>query len=157
MQTTVWQTCRDRDSCERYVLMLQCPVTYLRWIYEGGDDAIALKQNSTNIYLADSDFYKGSGVALGSIGQYPGQIEIMENFTARNLRLHGTQYGCRLKTFTGIQKGYPPNGGGGGIGYARNLTCEGFELENVWTAAWSINQKTAFDGQPGGSNTSRFQ
>lgn len=132
-------------------------VTYLRWTYEGGDDAIAPKQNSTNIYVADFDIHRGSGIALGSIGQYPGQIEVLENFTARNVRLHGSQYGCRLKTFTGLQKGYPPNGGGGGIGHARNLTCEGFTMSDMAIAAWSVNQKTAFDGQPGGSNTSLFQ
>jgi len=131
-------------------------ITYLRWTYEGGDDAITLKQNSTNIYVADCDFYSGSGIALGSIGQYPGQIEVMENFTATNIRTSRSRFGCRLKTFTGNNKGYPPNGGGGGIGHARNLTCEDFTLDDV-EVAWSTNQKTAFDGQPGGSNTSLFK
>lgn len=131
-------------------------ITFLRWTVDNGDDAIALKQNSTNVYVADCDFHHGVGIAFGSIGQYPGQIEVMENFTARNVYSSNTQYGCRLKTWTGLEKSYPPNGGGGGLGHARNLTCEGFTLNNV-SLAWSTNQKTSYNGELGGENTSRFQ
>lgn len=73
---------------------------------DNGDDGIALKQNSTNIYVADSQFYNGVGIAFGSIGQYPGQIEVLENFTGTNLYMSNTQYGCYLKTWTGLNKGY---------------------------------------------------
>lgn len=97
-------------------------IIYLRWTYEGGDDAIAPKQTSTNIYIADFDIHAGTDIALGSIGQYPGQIEILENITVRDVRLHRSQYGCRLKTFTGLNEGFPPNGGGGGIGHPTNIT-----------------------------------
>jgi galacturan 1,4-alpha-galacturonidase len=131
-------------------------ITFLRWTVQNGDDAIALKQNSTNIYVEDCHFYDGVGIAFGSIGQYPGQIEVMENFTAKNVYASNTQYGCRLKTWTGLQKSYPPNGGGGGYGHAKNLTCEGFTLKNV-SLAWSTNQKTSYNGEEGGENTSMFQ
>lgn len=30
-----------------------------------------------------------------------------------------------------MSKGYPPNGGGGGIGYAANLIFEDFHLDDV--------------------------
>ena len=131
-------------------------ITFLRWTVDNGDDSISTKQNSTNIYVADCEFYNGDGIAFGSIGQYPGQIEVMENFTARNVYASNTVYGCRLKTWTGLNKGYPPNGGGGGIGHAKNLTCEGFTMNNVsW--AWSTNQKTSYNGEPGGEDTSLFQ
>ncbi|KAI1324323.1 glycoside hydrolase family 28 protein [Xylariaceae sp. FL0255] len=131
-------------------------ITFLRWTVDNGDDAIALKQNSTNIYVADSKFYNGEGIAFGSIGQYPDQIEIMENFTARNVYASNTAFGCRLKTWTGETEGYPPNGGGGGLGHAKNLTCTDFTLDNVdW--AWSVNQKTSYNGDAGSDNTSLFQ
>jgi polygalacturonase len=131
-------------------------ITFLRWTVQNGDDAIALKQNSTNIYVEDCKFYYGVGIAFGSIGQYPGQIEIMENFTAKNVYLSNTQYACRLKTWTGLQKSYPPNGGGGGLGHAKNLTCTDFTLNNV-SLAWSTNQKTSYNGEEGGDDTSLFQ
>ena len=80
-------------------------ITFLRWTVDNGDDGIALKQNSTNIYVADSTFYNGVGIAFGSIGQYPGQVEVLENFTGTNLNMVNTQYGCYLKTWTGLNKG----------------------------------------------------
>jgi len=33
-----------------------------------------------------------------------------------------------------VNKGYPPNGGGGGYGYASNLTFEDFKLIDVQKA-----------------------
>lgn len=131
-------------------------ITFLRWTVDNGDDSITLKQNSTNIYVADCKFYNGQGIALGSIGQYPGQIEIMENFTARNIECYDTTFGAYLKSWTGLGKGYPPNGGGGGIGYAKNITFDGFSLTNV-SMAWSIDQTQSYNGQPGGNNSSRFR
>ncbi|KAG9877787.1 pectin lyase-like protein, partial [Aureobasidium melanogenum] len=48
-------------------------ITFRRWIIDNGDDAISPKANSTNILIEDSEFYRGSGIALGSIGQSDGQ------------------------------------------------------------------------------------
>jgi galacturan 1,4-alpha-galacturonidase len=52
---------------------------------------IAVKANSSNILIEDSVFRRGQGIAVGSIGQYPGQYEFVENFTARNITTIGTQ------------------------------------------------------------------
>jgi hypothetical protein len=54
--------------------------------------SIALKANSTNIVITDSVFYRGQGIAVGSIGQYPGVFEIIENFYVSNVTLHKTAY-----------------------------------------------------------------
>ena len=66
-------------------------ITFRRWTVDNGDDSISQKANSTNILIEDSDFYNGLGVAIGSIGQYYGRFEIIENVTARNIRFHGTR------------------------------------------------------------------
>jgi galacturan 1,4-alpha-galacturonidase len=104
-------------------------ITFLRWIISNGDDSISMKQNSTNIYIANCTFYNGLSFAMGSIGQYPGQINVIENVTAENIILYNTIYGGRIKTvrksrplvsladwlvmqWTGVNTGYPPNGGG---------------------------------------------
>lgn len=91
-----------------------------------------MKQNSTNIYIANCTFYRGLSFAMGSIGQYPGQINVIENVTAENIVLYDTIWGARIKTvsragaqttrsatyqltaaqWTGVNTGYPPNGGG---------------------------------------------
>ena len=71
-----------------------------------------MKQNSTNIYIANCTFYNGLSLAMGSIGQNAGQINVIENVTAEDIILHHTVWAGRLKTWTGVQTGYPPNGGG---------------------------------------------
>lgn len=93
-------------------------IVFRGWTIQNGDDSIALKANSTNIIIEDSIFYKGEGLAIGSIGQYNGMFETVENVTARRIVFQGTTYGARIKTWTGEQVGYPPNGGGGGLGCA---------------------------------------
>jgi polygalacturonase len=73
-------------------------ITFLRWIISNGDDSISMKQNSTNIYIANCTFYNGLSFAMGSIGQYPGQVNVIENVTAENIILYNTIYGGRIKT-----------------------------------------------------------
>ena len=63
-------------------------------------------------------------MAIGSIGQYDDRFERIENLTARNISITNMRYGAYVKTWTGINTGYPPNGGGGGNGYAANMTFE---------------------------------
>jgi galacturan 1,4-alpha-galacturonidase len=96
-------------------------ITFRRWTVVNGDDGIALKANSSNVLLEDCTFY-GLGFALGSIGQYREKFEHIENVVVRGLRYYGTQWPVYVKTWTGVSKGYPPNGGGGGLG------CESFTL-----------------------------
>lgn len=79
-----------------------------------------MKGNSTNILIEDCKFYTGLGVAIGSIGQYEGVFETIENITVRNIEATNMRYGAYMKTWTGVSSGYPPNGGGGGLGYASN-------------------------------------
>lgn len=90
-------------------------ITFRRWTVANGDDGISLKANSTNIVIEDSTFH-GGAVAFGSIGQYDGQFETIENVIMRNITYLGPFYPAYVKTWTGKTKGYPPNGGGGGLG-----------------------------------------
>ena len=93
-------------------------ITFDRWTVDNGDDCISLKANSTNILIKDSTFYRGLGVSIGSIGQYYDQFEYVENVTVTGIKSHNTRYAAYIKTWTGQQVGYPPNGGGGGVGCA---------------------------------------
>lgn len=91
-------------------------ITFNRWTVINGDDSIALKANSTNISITNSVFYKGLGVAIGSIGQYKEVFEVVENVYVDGIECFGTAYAGYVKTWTGEQVAYPPNGGGGGLG-----------------------------------------
>lgn len=91
-------------------------ITLRRWLVDNGDDGISLKANSTNVVLEDSILRRGQGFALGSIGQYKGAFETIENVTVRNVSMINTNFAVNVKTWTGDQVNYPPNGGGGGLG-----------------------------------------
>jgi galacturan 1,4-alpha-galacturonidase len=91
-------------------------ITFHRWQVTNGDDGISSKANSTNILVTNSTFIGGTGLALGSIGQYKGVFETIENFTAKDCDFKNTVHAAFLKTWTGQQVGYPPNRGGGGLG-----------------------------------------
>ncbi|TDZ16244.1 Alpha-L-rhamnosidase rgxB [Colletotrichum orbiculare MAFF 240422] len=133
-------------------------IVFRRWVVWNGDDAIAVKANSSNIFIYDSDFYHSTGIAMGSIGQFLGQYEYIENFLARNVTLHETARGCYFKTWTGEQIGYPPNGGGGGKGYARNIVLEDIKLDRVRQEPLFITQCESYSGHAGeGCDTSNFK
>ena len=85
-------------------------ITMRNWEVTCGDDNIALKANSSNILVQDSVFHGGAGVAIGSIGQYPGVYEFIANFTAERVTAIGSTYAGYVKTWTGVEQNFPPNG-----------------------------------------------
>ncbi|KAJ1300381.1 hypothetical protein OPQ81_005200 [Rhizoctonia solani] len=132
-------------------------ITFRGWEIENGDDSIALKANSTNILMENMVFRRGQGIAMGSIGQYNGVYEYIENVIARNITCIGTRYAARIKTWTGIQQGYPPNGGGGGLGVVRNIAWKDFHLIDVTLRPIEVTQCISYSGATGGCNTSTLQ
>ncbi|TEA20729.1 Alpha-L-rhamnosidase rgxB [Colletotrichum sidae] len=122
-------------------------ITFNKWSVYSGDDSISLKANSTDITITNSNFYNGLGIALGSIGQYNDQYETIERLNVY------------FKTWTDDQNGYPPNGGGGGLGFASDMTFANLTVKNMRGAAVAISQCTRFSGAPGVGNctNSRFQ
>lgn len=131
-------------------------ITFRRWTVDNGDDSIAMKANSTNILIEDCKFYTGLGVAIGSISQYKDTFEYIENVTARNIEINNMRYGAYVKTWTGVQSGYPPNGGGGGLGYAANILFTNFTLHNA-TGIFALTQCTHYNDASGDCDTSEFQ
>jgi len=132
-------------------------ITFRRWSVTNGDDSIAPKANSSNLLIQDSIFYGGNGVAIGSIGQYLNAFEFIENVTAERITCYSCQYVGYVKTWTGIQQEYPPNGGGGGLGYAKNIVFRDFVSINTWNAIAQVTQCTSYVGLTGGCDTSKFQ
>ncbi|KAL7783257.1 family 28 glycoside hydrolase [Trichoderma ceciliae] len=144
--TSQWSTL-NTDGCDT---IFSDSITFRRWSISNGDDAIALKMNSSNIAVYDSYFENGQGIAIGSMGQYNGQYEYLENFYARNITLKNTAHVSYLKTWAGISRGYPPNGGGGGFGVARNITIEDVKLiggRQQPFFAWQCENYSGFAGQ----------
>lgn len=65
------------------------------------------------------------------------------------------RYGAYIKTWTGHSTGYPPNGGGGGLGHAANITLEGFRLDGA-AGVLAVTQCTSYNSAAGGCDTSLF-
>ncbi|TFY76560.1 hypothetical protein EWM64_g7452 [Hericium alpestre] len=123
-------------------------ITIRNWSVTNGDDQISLKANTSNVVIENCHFYKGNGIAIGSIGQYLGEYEFVANVTANNVTCVDSQYGAYLKTWTG---------GGGGTGYLNNLTFTNLIVSNITQAVAAISQCTTYINATGGCDTSRFQ
>lgn len=104
-------------------------------VYQGGDDCLALKPNSSMIIAKNVTCYGGTGIAFGSIGQYKGQLDYikdvhMENINLYPSRQHTQKNGLYFKSWMGYEIGTPPNGGGGGEGYAENIHIKDVYVED---------------------------
>ncbi|KAL3303923.1 glycoside hydrolase family 28 protein [Colletotrichum asianum] len=108
--------------------------------------------NSTNILIEDSTLDRSLGIAFGSLGQYQGVFERVENVTVRLIKGLKTRYGAYVKTWTGDQVSYPPNGGGGGIG-----SLSDFNLTQIQQVPFVIGQCTSYSGEKGDCESSTFK
>jgi len=66
------------------------------FVYQGGDDCIAIKPRSYNIYIENVTCHGGNGPAIGSLGQYledsSAENIYMNNFNVRRFLLARTPY-----------------------------------------------------------------
>ncbi|KAF4951625.1 hypothetical protein FSARC_12868 [Fusarium sarcochroum] len=122
-----------------------------------GDDSIALKGNSTDISITNSKFYDGLGIALGSLAQYYDQFESVERLNVKDCYFKNTLHALYVKTWTDDRNGYPPNGGGGGRGYAKDIVAKNLTVSELRGSAFSISQCTRFKGAPGEGNCTNSQ
>lgn len=81
-------------------------ISFNNWTVYNGDDSISLKGNSTNISITNSHFHNGLGIAIGSIGQYDGEYEIIQGLTVDNVTFTKTQHAVMIPC--SITRDYPP-------------------------------------------------
>ncbi|PHH63164.1 hypothetical protein CDD81_6215 [Ophiocordyceps australis] len=149
-----WNTL-NTDGCDT---IYSDSITFRRWFVTNGDDAIALKPNSSNISIYDSVFADGQGVAIGSVGQYNGQYDYISGFYARNITLRNTAHVSYLKTWGGVSRGFPPNGGGGGIGQAEDIVMEDIVIDRLRQQPFFAWQCENYEGHLGEDcNSSTFK
>ncbi|KAH8101698.1 pectin lyase-like protein [Cristinia sonorae] len=114
-------------------------VTLLNWDITCGDDCLAIKGNSTNIHAKHLTCRGGNGIAVGSLGQYADQPDIVDNLVLEHVKMvrldpkvqPNMKKGLYLKTWTGTVNGEPPTGGGGGGGYVSNVVAKDFHLDRL--------------------------
>ncbi|KAJ6606565.1 pectin lyase fold/virulence factor [Mycena vulgaris] len=114
-------------------------ISLLDWDITCGDDCLAIKGNSTNISARNVTCRGGNGIAFGSLGQYSDLSDIVENVHLEDVQLlridptvqPNMQNGVYFKSWDGSVNGVPPSGGGGGTGFAKNITARNVVLDRV--------------------------
>ncbi|KAI8962504.1 glycoside hydrolase family 28 protein [Daldinia sp. FL1419] len=89
------------------------------------DDCVSFKPNSTNVVVQNLECIGSHGISIGSIGQYVGQTDIVENLHIYNISMTNASDFARIKVWPGIQTNFQTHlVGGGGSGYVRNVTYD---------------------------------
>ncbi|PSR90662.1 putative galacturan 1,4-alpha-galacturonidase C [Coniella lustricola] len=107
------------------------------FVYQGGDDAIAIKPRSYNIYIQNITIHGGNGVAIGSLGQYLEDSSV-QNVVVKDANIitynDDMETGAYIKTWVGelvpqssYESDYLPRGGGWGD--VTNILFENFWLQ----------------------------
>ncbi|KAI6859259.1 Exopolygalacturonase [Hortaea werneckii] len=101
-------------------------------VVNNGDDCVSFKPNSTEV-LVQNMYCNGShGISVGSIGQYPGEVDIVENLYIYNVSMHNASNGARIKVWPGSPAALSGDlQGGGGSGRVRNVTYEDMLIDQV--------------------------
>ncbi|KAL5362051.1 CobW domain protein [Aspergillus floccosus] len=87
-----------------------------------GDDCFSPKPNTTDIFVQNLWCNGTHGVSMGSIGQYPGVMDIIEHVYIENVTLLNGENGARLKAWAGQNVGY---------GRINNITYKNIRIENT--------------------------
>lgn len=100
---------------------------------QNGDDCIGVKGNSSNVYGTNITCHGSGSMPIGSVGQFPGMPEYVENILFENVVLYDSSNAAWIKTWQGENTLANFNGdtGGGGGGYVRNVTWRNMYFENV--------------------------
>ncbi|KAJ5367697.1 CAZyme family GH28 [Penicillium brevicompactum] len=129
------------------------------FVYQGGDDCIAIKPRSYNIDIHNVTCRGGNGIAIGSLGQYQedsgvANIRIDKVKVIRyNEDMHNSAY---IKTWISAllpQTSYESAGlpRGGGWGSIRNVLFSNFEIQGA-NAGPSITQDNGNNGSYSGTS-----
>jgi hypothetical protein len=123
-----------------------------------GDDCIAAKGNTTNFHVKNVYCEGGTGITIGSIGQYPETPDYNLNTTFENVHVKNAMDGAYIKTWQGTRIYTPSNGdwGGGGTGLVKNITFRNFTMENVGLPI-QLSQCVYSANSNKGCNTSKLQ
>ncbi|KAI0767366.1 pectin lyase-like protein [Fomes fomentarius] len=116
-------------------------ITLLNWDITSGDDCLAIKGNSTNIFAKNITCRGGTGIAFGSLGQYEELPDYVQNVILDDITFIRPdrqvqplmEHGVYFKSWTGTRIGFPPTGGGAGGGRVSGVVVRNVKLDRVTT------------------------
>ncbi|KAJ0678473.1 putative endo-polygalacturonase [Helianthus annuus] len=71
-----------------------------------GDDCISIQTGCTNVFVHDVNCGPGHGISIGSLGK-DGTTACVSNITVRDINIHNTMTGVRIKTWQVQINKYP--------------------------------------------------
>ncbi|KAF7966000.1 hypothetical protein HWV62_40503 [Athelia sp. TMB] len=97
-----------------------------------GDDCVSFKPNSTEIIVQNLVCNGSHGISVGSLGQYAGEVDIVENVYVYNISMSDASDGARIKVWPGVPSALSGDlQGGGGLGSVNNITYDTMTVSNV--------------------------
>ncbi|KAF7191048.1 Exopolygalacturonase X-1 [Pseudocercospora fuligena] len=101
-------------------------------IINNGDDCVSFKPNSTDILVQNLHCNGSHGISVGSLGQYVGEVDIVENVYVYNISMYNASDGARIKVWPGSASALSEDlQGGGGTGRVSNITYQDILIDNV--------------------------
>lgn len=101
-------------------------------VINNGDDCVSFKPNSTEILVQNLHCNGSHGISVGSLGQYAGEVDIVENIYVYNISMYNASDGARIKVWPGSPSAMSVDlQGGGGSGRVSNVTYKDMYIENV--------------------------
>jgi galacturan 1,4-alpha-galacturonidase len=104
-------------------------------IVHNTDDCVSFKPSSSAVIIQGLQCNGSHGISVGSLGQYLGEVDIVENLYIYNISMSNASDGARLKVWPGVVPGDNRTNVGGGLGYVKNVTYHDFRVSND---DWSI-------------------
>jgi galacturan 1,4-alpha-galacturonidase len=98
------------------------------------DDCVSFKPNSTQILVQNLWCNGFHGISVGSLGQYVGVVDIVEDIVVYNISMNNAGDGARIKVFPGAPDNVTVDSGGGS-GYVKNVTYDTVHINSV---DWAI-------------------
>ncbi|KAL7271762.1 hypothetical protein RUND412_005456 [Rhizina undulata] len=106
-------------------------ITIQNSVINNGDDCVSFKPNSTNIVVQNLACNGSHGISVGSLGQYVGEYDIVENVYVYNISMSNASDGARIKVWPGVSSALSGDlQGGGGSGHVKNITYDTFYNNN---------------------------
>ncbi|CAK3748229.1 Exopolygalacturonase X-1 [Lecanosticta acicola] len=101
-------------------------------IINNGDDCVSFKPNSTEVLVQNLHCNGSHGISVGSLGQYVGEVDIVENLLIYNISMFNASDGARIKVWPGSPAELSGDlQGGGGTGRVKNVTYQDMTVTDV--------------------------
>ncbi|KAH8813089.1 PGX, glycoside hydrolase family 28 protein [Xylogone sp. PMI_703] len=127
--STSKNTAKNTDGWDTY---RSTGVVIQNSVVNNGDDCVSFKPNSTNILVQNMWCNGSHGISVGSLGQYVGEFDIVENVYVYNVSMHNTTDGARIKVWPNTPSALSGDlQGGGGSGRVQNITYDTMVIDNV--------------------------